>query len=635
MTDANGESKDSPSRSEAGNPPPQQFDLDAEYPEFKGWEAIGFHRGIGREFWQIIIELFTAALGIVIVSLLMPIFKPFPQVDGYQGIAGGVFLLVYKIFDLGTNFGLGRFVAEYRVKNVRKMMQYVSFTIWWQSFTGLIQITILSFFTFQVLVNSQFAYVIWILLLGLQMQYPGWLGTFRYLLEGLQHFDKVEVLRFFQNQVVERLTMLGFVLLFRYYGESDPSTGILMWVIYGNIIGSYIDDVALEIASGYYLNKILHRYFGLSLRDAFQTHYDHDVLKDIVKYSLQGSVLPLLGSVVDTYVFFTYVAEINAYATWTALIGTGMGFAGQLGQFGDFALETGIAESYPNGKKKLAEFYASNSIKWRFYFMIMLTFVLLAVLPYFNIVVRELGAYQYFQGAEQFMIAGIINRLLWVLVVIPDAIMWGAKHITAHNIIRVGEEFGKVFFTWLFVVVLRIQETWGTFGLVYLIGFTHFVPIMIKTAICDIYVEKRIMHVKVYWYTTVIVPVVASLPNIAIAQFWYYTGFFPMKAAIGLVPAIAISIGIFFLIIIFTYFPLTAILGGFDDYQLFMFKKAVDLSGPSKILFRPVYRLVEKGIATSRKLKLHGRYPIPYEDALKEIRELMEIKRVSLQTNKK
>jgi hypothetical protein len=29
-----------------------KFDIGKDYPEFKGWELIGFHRGLGREFWQ-------------------------------------------------------------------------------------------------------------------------------------------------------------------------------------------------------------------------------------------------------------------------------------------------------------------------------------------------------------------------------------------------------------------------------------------------------------------------------------------------------------------------------------------------------------------------------------------------------
>jgi hypothetical protein len=103
----------------------------------------------------------------------MPIIQPFPEIVGYQTIAVGLFAFIYTIFNLGANFGLNRFIAEYRVKNVKRMLQYVSFTMWYQSFTGLIQITILSWFTFQVVVNSEFAYVTWILLLGLQKEYPG------------------------------------------------------------------------------------------------------------------------------------------------------------------------------------------------------------------------------------------------------------------------------------------------------------------------------------------------------------------------------------------------------------------------------------------------------------------------------
>ncbi len=611
----------------------KKFDIDKEFPEFQGWESIGFHRGLGREFWQLIIELITTSCTIFIISLLMPIINPFPEISGYQNVAGGLFALIYTIFDVGANFGYNRFIAEYRIKNVKKMMQYVSFTLWYQSFTGLVQISILSWFTFQVIVNNEFAYLTWILLLGLQKQYPGWLGLFRGTLEGLQHFDKVEILGFLQGQVVERLTTIGFVLLFRWYGEVNPAMGILMGIIIGNVIGSYVDKVAFEVISGYYLNKILKKYFGLSLRDALHTKYDRDVLHDIWVYSLQGSLLPILGSFVNTYTLLAYVGNIGAYTTWTGIIGTGMGFAGQVNQFGDFSLQTAIAEAYPNGKRKLAEFYVSYSIKWRMFFMIMISFLVLGIVPYFTVVVQELNAFKYYQGADMFIIPGILNRLLWAFVLVPDAIMWGAKHITQHTIIRIGEEFGKWFFMWLFVVVWQVQDTWGLFGLVLLIGFQHWVPIWIKTLVCYAYIQKRILKVKIYWGSTFLIPVLASLPNIGISQLWYYTGFFPLKAAIGLEASLAVSIAFYFMIIVFIYFPLCALLGGFDDYQLFVFRKAVDLAGPSKPIFRTVMKLIDTNVKRARKLGWHGRFPIPYEDAHREIRELMEIKRTGLKVN--
>jgi len=613
----------------------KKYDLDKEFPEFTGWEAIGFHRGLGREFWQVMIELITTSLDIFIISLLLPILAPFPEVGGYQGIAGGIYALVYTAFDVGTNFGLNRFIAEYRIKNVKKMLQFISFTIWWQSFTGLIQVTILSIFTFQVIVNSNFAYLAWILLLGLQKQYPGWLGVFRSTLEGMQHLGKVEVLRFLQGQVVERILTIGFVLYFRWVGETNVNIGLLMGVIIGNVIGSYIDDFIFEAIAAYYLHGILKKYFGLSIRDCFTLHYDRDVMREIIFYSLQGSALPFLSSFVGTYTFFTYVGNINAYAYWSTIIGRGIAFAGQIRQFGDFSLSTAIAESYMSEKKTLSEFYISSSVKWRYMFMIMIAFIILAILPYFYIVIRELGAFKYYIGAENFIIAGVFIRLAWPFVEIPDAVMWGTKKITQFNIIRVCEELGKLLNTWFFVVFLRVHETWGTFGLLFLIGFSQWIPIWIKTAACYIYIQKRVLNIKIYWRSTIIIPAIAALPNILITQLWYYTGFFPLKAAIGMEATIAISIAVLFFVVIFTYFPLTALLGGFDEYQLFTLKKAIDLSGPSKPIFKIVEKLVIKSAKISRKVGVFGRYPIPHEEAHKEIRELMEIKRFELNKNKR
>ncbi|MFX0102429.1 MAG: hypothetical protein ACFFCS_22880 [Candidatus Hodarchaeota archaeon] len=608
-------------------------DFEKEFPEFKGWESIGFHRGLGRELWQIIIELFTTTLYIVLITYLMPILNPYPEIGGYQSIAGGIFFLIYRIFDLGTNFGLGRFIAEYRVKNTQRLLQYFSYTFWYQSFTGLIQITLLSWFTFEVIVNTNFAYLTWILLLGLQKQYPGCLGIFRGLLEGLQHYDKVEIIGLIQGQIVDKVTTIWAVVAFRMWGEGNLSYGVMMAVIIGHIIGSYVDDVIFEFIAVYFLKKILRKYFGLGLRDLFEIRYDKAVLRDILFYGLQGSVLPFVGAFVETYRFFTYVGNINAFAYWSSIIGMGMGLAGQMGQFGDFALSTAIAEAYMSGKKKLSEFYISYSLRWRMFFMVMLGMIIFGMMPFYFVAIQELAAYQYYQGIEIFIIPAIIAKLLWVFVAIPDSIMWGARHITAHNIIRVVEEFGKMFFVWYFVIYLRIQETWGLVGLTYLIGFTDWVPIFIKTAVCYIYVRLRILKIKIYVIPTFVIPFISALPAVVLAQTVYYTIFWPTVDVLGLLPTLVLCIAVYFIFIVYTYFPMNAILGGLDDYQLFTFAKAVDLSGPSKFMFKGVLKLMNGSVKIARKLKLHGRFPIPYKEAHKEIRELLEIKRKELQNN--
>lgn len=611
-------------------------DYDEQFPEFQGWESIGFHRGLGREFWQLIIELFTSALGIFVISILMPILEPYPEVSGYQNIARPLFAVIFSIFDMGTNFGLSRFIAEHRIKNFQRMIQYISFTIWWQSWTGLIQITILSYFTFEILVHSNYSYLTWMLLIIVSKQYPGWLGLFKEVLNGMQHYDKVEIIGFLQGQIVERITTIGSVVLFTIYGKTHPEMGVLMGIILGTLIGTYIDDFVFEFLSAYFLNRILKKHFGMTIWDMFRVKYNKDVLKEIMFFGFQGSVLPIIGSFVTTYQLLLMVNNISAYATWYAIIKKGITFSGQINQFGDFSLRSAIAESYPSGKKTLAEFYITYSFKWRYMFITMLAIVTIAMIPYFNYLVYNLPAFQYYIGAEKFIVAGIVVRVMKPFLELPDSVMLGAstKFITPYNIIRVLEEGMKVFFIWLFVIVLRVQDNWGLFGLVLLIEFTNHVPWIIKTIICYIYIELKILHINIYWRSTFIIPIIAALPNIPAAAAWYKPSFLPMVPVIGIEGAVAISAAMFFIFVLLTYFPLIALLGGFDDYQLFVFKKAGELAGPSKKIFLAVYTLMCQSVKIAKKFGWHARFPIPYEEAHKEIYELMVMKRELLEKRK-
>jgi len=83
---------------------------------------------------------------------------------------------------------------------------------------------------------------------------------------------------------------------------------------------------------------------------------------------------------------------------------------------------------------------------------------------------------------------------------------------------------------------------------------------------------------------------------------------------------------LFFFVIIFTYFPLTVMLGGWDDYEMFIFDKAIALSGPSKPVFRPLYKIMMKCVKWAKRIGTHGKFPIPYEKAHQQVHELMEIK---------
>jgi len=98
----------------------KSFEFNEEFPEFTGWEAIGFHRPLANELWEIVLEAVNNSLYIFVIAYLVPLLQPFLQIRSVQDLSAGLFLVVYTIFDTGTNFNLGRFIAEYRVKNPKK-----------------------------------------------------------------------------------------------------------------------------------------------------------------------------------------------------------------------------------------------------------------------------------------------------------------------------------------------------------------------------------------------------------------------------------------------------------------------------------------------------------------------------------
>jgi len=126
-----------------------------------------------------------------------------------------------------------------------------------------------------------------------------------------------------------------------------------------------------------------------------------------------------------------------------------------------------------------------------------------------------------------------------------------------------------------------------------------------------------------------VIPFLSSLPIFAFARIWLVTGFPYMLDALGFNLAVTIFSPVLFLVAIIVFFPLSVLLGGWDDYQLFTFQEAVKLSGPSKIIFIPLLKVLKKCAEIGRKWGTHGRFPIPYKKAHIEISELMELKRAT------
>lgn len=597
--------------------------------QFNHWEDIGFQRPLGDFLYGYMITIITTILGIVTISFLTAWLYPYPEISGYNGIAGGVFAIVYQLFDVGTAFGIVRFIAEYRIKDPKRMIEYAQFYIWYQMFTGIVQILIISVLILNVFRFGQFAYLTWVFLIILQKQWPGMLGTFRAIIEGLQLYNKTQILGFISGEVFQNITNIVFILLGRWYGFNNPAVGELMGMVIGSAIGAYIDDFFAMWLAAYFFNKAL-KPFGVTARDCFRLGFRKEIAKECFWFGAQVSVVPLINTATGTWMLLMYVDALPQLATWKTLNGLAAGISGVV-NVGSFRLTASLAESYMNGKKKLANFYLENTFKWNGFLMCFLTFTLLSVLPMLITEVTTLPGLENYVLAVPFLIPTLIHQFFRPWIDMPNSILIATRHIGFYTFVRVFEEGTQVLFVWLFLYVFKLNQVWGFNGIVFILAFEHFFPRLIKMVMCWVFTQYKIFKLKLNVMQTFVIPMISSLPVLFFGFFYYNFAFDPIESLfvdlLGeyalLVPAaLYVLIGILF-VPLCVFLPLTGFLGGWDDFGLMTFRKAVDLSGPSKPISMILYKAVLFGAKHS---PWHNKFKMDWSGAAKEIEELMILK---------
>jgi hypothetical protein len=174
------------------------------------------------------------------------------------------------------------------------------------------------------------------------------------------------------------------------------------------------------------------------------------------------------------------------------------------------------------------------------------------------------------------------------------------------------------------LVTLQLPIQYGALGVVLTLGYDRFYARMIKMIIALAYVNKKVFQVKIYWMPTLIIPAICGIPFLIFIHFWRVFIFEQLVNAINFFPSAAITLIIsVFIFPIFIFLPLTGYFGGFDDFQLDTFKKAVDLSGPSKPLVKILFRAVEFGYSHCR---WKNKFKIPWNIAVQQIQELHQEK---------
>ncbi|MHA1370013.1 MAG: hypothetical protein ACTSRA_09905 [Promethearchaeota archaeon] len=613
-------------------PTEKMEELEKQYKDLNPWDRVGFSRPLGGLFYNLAFSLIGLIIGIITASFVITWLYPYPEANGYYGIVGSLFSLMFAIFDIGTAYGIQRFVAEYRIKNPPKMLEYIQFFIWYQMITGLVQTTSVSIWALFFAPHTAFGYLVWLVLIKSTTQYPGMLGMFRAVLDGLQKFNKTAILGFISGQGFQMLTNIIFILLGRWWGSQHPRIGELVGLSIGGAFGGYIDDFFSTWLSAYYFTREM-KIYGFTAKDCFRHNFSWKLALSTMSFGIRTAIGPLFGTFVGYTIQLYFITLVPHWATWAALSGVASGIASLPTMSLSINLTPAISESFLNGKKHLARFYIAQT--WKYYGFFAAPFIVIigVFLPVILTVALQIEGAQNYVYAVPFVLPWTIRHMQQPPTSTADMIITGASRPTVLSIVRFLEECGKLFFMTLWIVWLKLPQR-DFRNIFWIVPLGEMIPILSKTSFNWIYIHKRIVRVHIPIWQFLLAPILSAAVMLGISYIFLIfiwpamldffvanLGETPGTICAGVI-AVLVALFILFPIYLFSY----SAFGGFDEFGIQTLRDAVKMSGPSRPFIKWMIGFVFFGAKIS---KLHNRFPIPSTLPRKEALELIIIRDIS------
>ncbi len=574
--------------------------------EMDKWEKIGYHRVIGGFYFYIIFAV--VAVGYV---MLIPLFIPYPESMGYYNILTGIFSSFFTLADLGTASSLARFIAEYRVKDPQRCLEYIRFFIWFQMFTGLGQTTVVSCLGLFALGASNISYMPWLFVWLSIVQFPGMLGTFQEAMKGFQQYAKTSIVSLLNTVLFQSVTLVVGAQLGAFLGNAAPQIGGVMGAAIGMTIGYYVDDFSTVVISGWMFSKMI-KPWGFRLRDAFVPHVRKEIARESIKFGLGVMGFVLSYQIPGTLTALLYTSLLPNYSTFVGVIATlgpVMGLAETVNNMHIGNHQATTCEAYFNKKQNYAEWVLSNGFRT----IGQVSFLIIPLVLVLGPAIVELFFHDYMSTFLRVFIIVLIQKTIFQHSHLMNEVLIGTGHHKFNIIITVVEQ----------IVGMTAILTCIYFQLgIYILIIPGFFSTAAKQGAGWIYITKRIIPLhftRAAWQNWI---------STAMAGFVYYWVINAVYTLLGLVipagyAAIAVVVlGIYVLPGPGYFFPL-ALLGGYDKHTLEDFKNAVMLAGPSKVIVVSWYNCAA---FAARFSPLHDKFPMYHDRVSEEIEELMVMK---------
>jgi hypothetical protein len=601
------------------------------------WDSIGIHKALGGNFFRnFTFMLIGAVIGVITLTFVLEQLVPFPAAKGYYDISHELFSFVWLLFDVGTAYGIERFIAEYMIKDKRKMMKYVQFYIWYQMFTGLIQVTLVSIWVLTSVPYGNLAYLSWLLLIINAKQWPGMLGTFNSALKGMQAYDKTIIIDFIGTQGFQFITQVVFIIGGRYWGMANPAIGEMLGLSIGMVFGFYIDDFFSMALSMHYFGKMAEK-FGFKARQAWGHDFDLAIVKECLIFGLGLSWAPLIGVGLGLIQLSYALEVVPGYANWKVLASLGAGMASSMNMGGDVNLTSVLSESINNGKKELSSFYLEQSFKYWAFILFAMAGIIIVLLPIVSQVIFIIPSVaDQYENALVFIVPGIIS-LVWDVPIrqLDRLIVMSGKVWFKSTLDMILNVFNLIL--WISLLNARIWE-WGMFGVTILFVLWTLPSKIIRLVAYIIYVQRNIIKIRLSWYQTFGASFFTFIIVFVVGYMFVYMIFLPMLGLMigwfGTVVGTIIT-GVFAILVLLigfmiVVFPLAyALVGGWDEFGLETLRKSYLLSGPSKPFIFAIYKL---SIIGSKISPLYNRFKLDWSNAFAEAEDLLRIKRADMKS---
>jgi len=583
------------------------------------FDRVGYSRPLGGWFYQFFYALLGAGIMAVIVPVLLGQLYTEPETKSYIVVAQMLFSILQTAFNVPTSWAIERWIADYRIKNPKKMLEFISFNCWYQMLTGIIIIMITSIYVFNVVIYGGLAHLAWIILLLMTREYPAMLGVFNQSIKGLQQFNYESKVNFI-GDIISKLCEFVFVLLGRYWLGSNPVIGNLLGTSIGYVIGSYVNEFGTAFVAALYLRRVL-RTMGLSIMDALRPNFSWDTVKRATIYGFQLSSPGLIGTIVGYYIFFSWYNAVPAYATMLVLSGLADEIANLSKRAEGINTKGAWSEAVNNGKKNLAQYYMANTFKYYGFFTVGIACLVIGYFPTVLNVMLVLGGAESYLLAIPFILPNILHTLMEQPQGEADKIIVMAHKPNFKITMDLLHMTLGYLFTFLYLFVWRWPQTYGLAVMIWLITMGNIVPDLIQMFFEYWYIHKYICKIKIAWWQSFAAPLIPGFITLAEGFAWSYWVFPVLSALITPIGAVIASVTFAFLVgLIFNFCILYGFFGGWDDHTLGVFKEAVYISGPSRFFWIPVYKI---SLALVKKSPLHNKFPMDHVDAEREMIELM------------